>query len=203
MSIEVIKQLVEVLDDVYSGRNQLGWYMQKKSIEVGRQAIAEAKKHEVSQEPVAKVCHDLEGHIGWNPSLTELPDEGVSLHIHLQPKREQDEAYKAAAYLAKAIFDSLYANKEPYVSGKVVWELCDTTVGVITQIDNMVSQFSPRHSQPKREWVELTDEEMRELEKQFEAERVRTSDEEYLVIYPADYWRWQRAIEAKLKEKNT
>jgi len=60
------------------------------------------------------------------------------------------------------------------------------------------------HQQPKRhEWVGLTDEEMRELEKQFNAERVRTSDEEYLVIYPADYWDWQRAIEAKLKEKNT
>jgi hypothetical protein len=55
----------------------------------------------------------------------------------------------------------------------------------------------------QRQWVGLTDEEMRELEKQFEAERVRTSDEEYLVIYPAAYWQWQRAIEAKLKEKNT
>jgi len=53
-----------------------------------------------------------------------------------------------------------------------------------------------------RTWVGLTDEEMRELEKQFEAERVRTSDEEYLVIYPAAYWQWQRAIEAKLREKN-
>ena len=54
----------------------------------------------------------------------------------------------------------------------------------------------------QRQWVGLTDEELRELEKQFEAERVRTSDEEYLVIYPAAYWQWQRAIEAKLKEKN-
>ena len=58
-------------------------------------------------------------------------------------------------------------------------------------------------SKTQRQWVGLTDEEMRELEKQFNAERVRTSDEEYLVIYPADYWDWQRAIEAKLKEKNT
>ncbi len=54
----------------------------------------------------------------------------------------------------------------------------------------------------QRTWVGLTDEEMRELEKQFNAERVRTSDEEYLVIYPGDYWAWQRAIGAKLKEKN-
>ena len=55
----------------------------------------------------------------------------------------------------------------------------------------------------RREWQGLTDEEMRGLEKQFNAERVRTSDEEYLIIYPGDYWAWQRAIEAKLKEKNT
>jgi len=61
----------------------------------------------------------------------------------------------------------------------------------------------PVYTQPQRTWVGLTDEEMRELEKQFEAERVSTSDEEYLVIYPAAYWQWQRAIEAKLKEKNT
>ena len=58
---------------------------------------------------------------------------------------------------------------------------------------------SPPASKP---WVGLTDEEMRDLEKQFNAERVRTSDEEYLVIYPGDYWAWQRAIEAKLREKN-
>jgi predicted transglutaminase-like cysteine proteinase len=58
------------------------------------------------------------------------------------------------------------------------------------------------HSLAQRQWVGLTDEEMRELEKQFNAERVRTSDEEYLVIYPGDYWQWQRAIEAKLREKN-
>lgn len=55
---------------------------------------------------------------------------------------------------------------------------------------------------PAREWVGLSDEEMRQLEKEFNAERVRTSDEEYLIIYPGDYWAWQRAIEAKLREKN-
>ena len=55
----------------------------------------------------------------------------------------------------------------------------------------------------KREWQSLTDDELRDLEKEFNAERVRTSDEEYLIIYPSDYYSWQRAIEAKLKEKNT
>ena len=32
------------------------------------------------QEPVAKVCHDLDGHIGWNPNLRQLPDEGTALY---------------------------------------------------------------------------------------------------------------------------
>jgi hypothetical protein len=54
----------------------------------------------------------------------------------------------------------------------------------------------------KREWVGLTDEELRRIETEFRAERVRTSDEEYLVIYPGDYWQWQRAIEQTLREKN-
>jgi hypothetical protein len=54
----------------------------------------------------------------------------------------------------------------------------------------------------KREWVGLTDEELRRIEAEFRAERVRTSDEEYLVIYPGDYWQWQRAIEQTLREKN-
>ena len=38
-----------------------------------------------AQEPVAKVCHDLEGHIGWNPKLTELPEEGTRLYTAAQP----------------------------------------------------------------------------------------------------------------------
>ena len=32
------------------------------------------------QEPVAKVCHDLDGHIGWNPNLKQLPNEGTPLY---------------------------------------------------------------------------------------------------------------------------
>lgn len=39
-----------------------------------REALAE------QQEPVAKVCHDLDGHIGWNPNLRQLPDEGAALY---------------------------------------------------------------------------------------------------------------------------
>lgn len=31
-------------------------------------------------EPVAKVCHNLPQHIGWNPKITHLPDEGTLLY---------------------------------------------------------------------------------------------------------------------------
>jgi len=36
-------------------------------------------------EPVAKVCPDLPGGIGWNPALTSLPDEGQALYLHPSP----------------------------------------------------------------------------------------------------------------------
>lgn len=68
--------------------------------------------------------------------------------------------------------------------------------------NEMAEKMRDGFAQASKPWVGLTDEEMRDLEKQFNAERVRTSDEEYLVIYPGDYWAWQRAVEAKLRSKN-
>jgi len=53
-----------------------------------------------------------------------------------------DEDYQAACYLAKALFDKHYASKPDYASGRVVWGLCDTTAGVLSQIDNMVAGLS-------------------------------------------------------------
>jgi hypothetical protein len=52
---------------------------------------------------------------------------------------EPDPAYQYACSLAQAIFDSEYASDPDYASGKVKWGLCDSTAGVLTQIDNMVS----------------------------------------------------------------
>ena len=48
------------------------------------------------QEPVAKVCHDLDGHIGWNPNLKQLPNEGTPLYT-TPPQRKPltDEQIKA------------------------------------------------------------------------------------------------------------
>ena len=99
-----------------------------------------------------------------------------------EPTREQE----------KAIREYLHESIVPLIEQVLVKKLGQAMSYATQELVN-----------PKREWVGLTLEEVRELEKQFEAERVRTSDEEYLVIYPAAYWQWQRAIEAKLKEKNT
>ena len=51
--------------------------MQADAIVALREALADQP---AQQEPVAKVCHDLDGHIGWNPNLRQLPDEGTALY---------------------------------------------------------------------------------------------------------------------------
>lgn len=56
-----------------------------------------------------------------------------------EPAVEQDVAYKEAKYLAEALFQKHYARDECYASGRVEWGLCDSTAGIISQIDNMVS----------------------------------------------------------------
>ena len=57
-----------------------------------------------------------------------------------QPEQET-QAYREAAQLAKWLFKKHYAQEEHYASGRVVWGLCDTTAGVISQIDNMVCKL--------------------------------------------------------------
>ena len=85
---------------------------------------------------------------------------------------------------------------------RLAWRSHDAFDGMRVPEESDLSGGWADTAAPRREWQSLTDQEMRDLEEQFNAERVRTSDEEYLVIYPGDYWAWQRAIEAALKEKN-
>jgi hypothetical protein len=59
-----------------------------------------------------------------------------------QEQGEQDTlAYREAASLAQWLFNKHFAHEEHYASGRVVWELCDTTAAVISQIDNMVCKL--------------------------------------------------------------
>ena len=151
MSIEAMKQALEAFGAYMSAtdseEDEKAHSLMATAFFKLKEAIAEAEKHEVSQEPVS-----------WESILG-----AVARGWCYEENANKTMDSELATAIAKEVH-ALY---------------------------------------PKREWVGLTDEEMRELEKQFNAERVRTSDEEYLVIYPADYWDWQRAIEAKLKEKNT
>jgi hypothetical protein len=59
-----------------------------------------------------------------------------------QPAAQPTEpAYTEAVSLATALFKKHFAHEEHYASGRIVWAPCDTTAGVISQIDNMVSRL--------------------------------------------------------------
>lgn len=75
-----------------------------------------------------------QGHIyGHNPGGY------VALTPTAQTAPAADPAYSEACSLATALFEKHYRQEPDYASGRVVWSLCDTTAGVISQIDNMVS----------------------------------------------------------------
>lgn len=57
------------------------------------------------------------------------------------PPTEHDAAYREAKHLAEALFKKHYARDKCYSSGAVEWGLCDSTAGIISQIDNMVCQL--------------------------------------------------------------
>lgn len=56
-----------------------------------------------------------------------------------QAPAQPDPAYSAACHLATALFKKHFAHLPDFESGQAAWSLCDSTAGVISQIDNMVS----------------------------------------------------------------
>ncbi len=91
MSKEVMKLALEALENgeyyiddleaiVYAA-DDLGTHEDRAKMQEAITALREALAEQpAQQEPVAKVCHDLDGHIGWNPNLRQLPDEGTALY---------------------------------------------------------------------------------------------------------------------------
>jgi hypothetical protein len=107
-----------------------GWF-QALATERNRAAT---QKEPAQDEPVAWLDEDMD----CAYTSSEL-DGG---HVHgLIPlyTRQQEPAYAEAVSLATALFKKHFAHEEHYASGHVVWVPCDTTAGVISQIDNMVS----------------------------------------------------------------
>jgi hypothetical protein len=169
---------------------------------------------------------------GFKDAIDDVHDKAITAIKEALAQPEQEtQAYREAAQLAKWLFKTHYAQEEHYASGRVVWGLCDTTAGVISQIDNMVcklvlpkepeqepvawmdidekgavsglrywSEPDNRHEVAlyttpppvgfavmQKQWVGLTNEEINEI---WESQ---TKTGEQIT----------RAIEAKLKEKNT
>ena len=56
-----------------------------------------------------------------------------------QLKEEQRLCMQEVSSLATYIFRMHYSHEPHYASGEVVWGLCGSTRGVISQIDNMVA----------------------------------------------------------------
>ena len=69
---------------------------------------------------------------------------------HGQAPAKPDPAYSAACNLATALFKKHFAHLPDFASGQAVWSLCDSTAGVISQIDNMVAGLvqPPTQTQP-------------------------------------------------------
>lgn len=73
----------------------------------------------------------------WHEGKAARESMATTPTAHAAPAA--DPAYSEACSLATALFEKHYRQEPDYASGRVVWSLCDTTAGVISQIDNMVS----------------------------------------------------------------
>lgn len=71
------------------------------------------------QEPVAKVCPDLPGSIGWNPNLTQLPDEGSDLFTSQPSIRVHGWVWKDRLHQDGCSYVPSYTPAEPYKNGEL------------------------------------------------------------------------------------
>ena len=88
-------------------------------------------------EPAGTVGYTVHGtqYVNWR---TKPPAHGTPLYTTPQPT-QLDPAYSEACNLATALFKKHFAHLPDFASGQAVWNLCDSTAGVISQIDNMVA----------------------------------------------------------------
>ena len=104
--------------------------------------------------PRSVVEQALEALFMYKPMVTGVTfQHGLEAMQALRAALEQpqDIAYHEAVSLAKWLFRKHFAHEEDYASGRVVWEPCDTTVGVISQIENMVCGLVRQQRQVKQE----------------------------------------------------
>ena len=106
--------------------------------DAARQEIASLTAQPYDQRAMG-LCHVC----GWK-GVIDYPDGPVCVAcehdktLSPQPTAQDALAYQAACSLATRVFKKHFSKDVEYASGKVTWGLCDTTAGVISQIDNMV-----------------------------------------------------------------
>ncbi len=184
-----------------------------------REALAEQP---AQQEPVAKVCHDLDGHIGWNPNLRQLPDEGAALYtspptlslaqrshecsrshphenmnamceLRTEIARLTNENARLKAQPQQEPFGYLYEGTAEHTRHKTVFEK--------TRAERFETRWwreiGPCYTSPpaQRTWVGLTDGEWMNIVNKDHAWYGQRPDE---VAHEV-----AKLVEAKLKEKNT
>ena len=84
-----------------------------------------------------------------DPAVTALREALAEQPAQQEPIRVPvtDNTYGYAKSLAEAIFKQHFASDEHYASGRIVWEVNDTVIGILTQIDNMVADMVRRPAQ--------------------------------------------------------
>ena len=81
----------------------------------------------------------------------DMRDAITALQEALADQPAQDNTYGYAKSLAEAIFKQHYASDEHYASGRIVWGVNDTVIGILTQIDNMVADMARGAKQPAQQ----------------------------------------------------
>ena len=78
----------------------------------------------------------------------ERLERGAEQRLQKQePVAVTDNTYNYAKSLAEAIFKRHFASDKHYASGRIVWGVNDTVIGILTQIDNMVADMVRRPAQ--------------------------------------------------------
>ncbi len=189
MSIEAMKQALEALEvansciDGYYLPKEKAWLPEiEQAVTSLRQAIAEAEKHEVSQEPVAW-RHDMgEENGGWEYFEKASCPDCQPLYTHPQPKREPLTDKQIAEFFGVKAVDESFVDFVRAI---------EAAHGITS---DMKQEHGDKTAKQRHEWVGLTDEEAIDIGTQCQ-------------WYDGDCERFDsigfsRAIEAKLKQKN-
>jgi hypothetical protein len=101
----------------------------------------------MNKEQIVKQLRDMAKH----PTVTLPRDcEALKAAADLIEQAQKDHTYGYAKHLAETIFKQHFASDEHYASGRIVWGVNDTVIGILTQIDNMVADMVRKSEQAQK-----------------------------------------------------